>query len=41
MLPIDLFRQPMFALFVLSQKVAGFELENQLFEQVQDWRARC
>jgi hypothetical protein len=26
---------------VLSQKVAGFELENQLFEKIQDWRARC
>ena len=28
-------------LFVLSQKVAGFDFENRLFEKVQDWRARC
>jgi hypothetical protein len=26
---------------VLSQKVARFEFENQLFEKIQDWRARC
>ena len=28
-------------LIVLSQKVARFDFENQLFEKVQDWRARC
>ena len=28
-------------LVVLSQKVARFEFENQLFEKIQDWRARC
>ena len=28
-------------LIVLSQKVAGSEPENQLFEMIQDWRARC
>jgi hypothetical protein len=26
---------------VLSQKVARWEVENQLFERIQDWRARC
>jgi len=26
---------------VLSQKVARFEFENQLFEKIQNWRARC
>ena len=26
---------------VLSQKVARFDVENQLFEKIQDWRARC
>jgi len=26
---------------VLSQKVSRFGLENQLFEKIQDWRARC
>jgi hypothetical protein len=26
---------------VLSQKVACFDVENQLFEKIQDWRARC
>ena len=30
-----------FGLVVLSQKVARFEFENQLFEKIQDWRARC
>ena len=29
------------ALVVLSQKVACFDVENQLFEKIQDWRARC
>jgi len=29
------------ALLVLSQKVARWEVENQLFERIQDWRARC
>jgi hypothetical protein len=29
------------AFVVLSQKVARFEFENQLFEKIQDWRARC
>jgi hypothetical protein len=29
------------ALIVLSQKVARFEFANQLFEKIQDWRARC
>ena len=29
------------ALIVLSQKVARFDFENQLFEKIQDWRARC
>jgi hypothetical protein len=28
-------------LFVLSQKVARFDFENQVFEKIQDWRARC
>jgi hypothetical protein len=28
-------------LVVLSQKVARFDFENQLFEEIQDWRARC
>jgi len=28
-------------LVVLSQKVARFEFENQLFEMIQDWRTRC
>jgi hypothetical protein len=28
-------------LVVLSQKVARFDFENQLFEKIQDWRARC
>jgi hypothetical protein len=28
-------------LVVLSQKVAGFDFENQVFERIQDWRARC
>jgi hypothetical protein len=28
-------------LVVLSQKVARFGFENQLFEKIQDWRARC
>jgi len=28
-------------LIVLSQKVARFGFENQLFEKIQDWRARC
>jgi hypothetical protein len=28
-------------LVVLSQKVARFEFENQLFEKIQNWRARC
>jgi len=28
-------------LIVLSQKVARFDVENQLFEKIQDWRARC
>jgi hypothetical protein len=26
---------------VLSQKVARFDVENQLFEEIQVWRARC
>ena len=26
---------------VLSQKVARFDFENQLFEKIQDWRGRC
>jgi DNA polymerase (family X) len=30
-----------FGVVVLSQKVARFESENQLFEKIQDWRARC
>jgi hypothetical protein len=29
------------ALIVLSQKVARFGFENQLFEKIQDWRTRC
>jgi len=29
------------AFVVLSQKVARFEFENQLFEKIQNWRARC
>jgi hypothetical protein len=29
------------ALVVLSQKVARFGFENQLFEKIQDWRTRC
>ena len=28
-------------LIVLNQKVARFEFENQLFEKIQNWRARC
>jgi hypothetical protein len=28
-------------LIVLSQKVACFYFENQLFEKIQDWRTRC
>jgi len=28
-------------LIVLSQKVARSDFENQLFEKIQDWRARC
>jgi len=28
-------------LIVLSQKVARFDFENQVFEKIQDWRARC
>ncbi len=28
-------------LIVLSQKVARFDFENQLFEKIQDWRGRC
>jgi hypothetical protein len=26
---------------VLSQKVARLDFENQVFEKIQDWRARC
>ena len=29
------------AFVVLSQKVARFDFENQVFEKIQDWRARC
>jgi hypothetical protein len=28
-------------LVVLSQKVARFDFENQVFEKIQDWRTRC
>jgi hypothetical protein len=27
-------------LILLSQKVAGTDVENQLFEKIHDWRAR-
>jgi hypothetical protein len=29
------------SLIVLSQKVARFDFKNQLFEKIQNWRARC
>ena len=37
----DIFSIIQHALVVLSQKVARFDFENQLFEKIQDWRARC